>query len=307
MHFPYDTVPLLMRFRPDVVFAGEMGFRTLQASIYRRLFPESALVIWAKVSDATEQGRGRLRHWLRTSLLGITDAVVVNGESGANYISAFGVSRDRIFPVPATTDLAPFLSLPVTRPRELRHRLLYSGMLTERKNLLALLSHLADWAMQNPARQIEFRLLGDGPLRPAIAAFNRPPNLALRLLGTATYDQLPNAYGDAGILVFPTLADEWGMVVTEAMASGVPVLGSRYSQAVEELVKDGHNGWSFRPDDPRDLRSALDRALQTPAPMLDQMAVRARADISGITPAAVADRMMSAFEFARSVNRHNIR
>ena len=148
-----------MRFRPDVVFAGEMGFRTLQASIYRRLFPESALVIWAKVSDATEQGRGRLRHWLRTSLLGTTDAVVVNGESGANYISRFGVSRDRIFPVPATTDLAPFLSLPVTRPPELRHRLLYSGMLTERKNLLGLLSHLADWAKQNPARQIEFYLL----------------------------------------------------------------------------------------------------------------------------------------------------
>ena len=88
MHFPYDTVPLLMRFRPDVVFAGEMGFRTLQASIYRRLFPESALVIWAKVSDATEQGRGRLRHWLRTSLLGTTDAVVVNGESGATTLAA---------------------------------------------------------------------------------------------------------------------------------------------------------------------------------------------------------------------------
>ena len=166
MHFPYDTVPLLMRFRPDVVFAGEMGFRNAAGVDIPQAIPGKRVSHLGEGSDATEQGRGRLRHWLRTSLLGITDAVVVNGESGANYISAFGVSRDRIFPVPATTDLAPFLSLPVTRPRELRHRLLYSGMLTERKNLLALLGHLADWAMQNPARQIESHL----PRRRSLAA-----------------------------------------------------------------------------------------------------------------------------------------
>ena len=51
-----------------------------------------------------------------------------------------------------------------------------------------------------------------------------------------------------GVLVFPTLADEWGLVVNEALAAGVPVLGSLYSQAVEELVRDGENGWTFRPD-----------------------------------------------------------
>jgi len=302
MHFPYDTIPQLMRFRPDVIFTGEMGFRTLQASLYHRLFPESALVIWAKVTDATESGRGRLRHWLRASLLNTTNAVVVNGENGANYISRYGFPRERVFPVPATTEIQPFLALPVTRVPEVRHRLVYSGMLTERKNLLALLTQLSVWTKRNPSRTVDFDLLGDGPLRGQIATFKGPPNLRIRLLGSVTYDQLPKVYSEGGILAFPTLADEWGMVVTEAMASGVPVLGSRYSQAVEELVKDGQNGWTFCPDDPEDFYGALDRALQTPDHELNQMAVLARAAVSGITPASVAERLLRVFEYARSTN-----
>ena len=43
----------------------------------------------------------------------------------------------------------------------------------------------------------------------------------------------------SGIFVLPTLADEWGLVVNEAMASGLPVLGSVYSQAAHELCGDG--------------------------------------------------------------------
>jgi glycosyltransferase involved in cell wall biosynthesis len=298
IHVPYDTIARLIRFRPDVILSGEFGMRTLQAALYRGLFPNSKLVVWALLSDITEQGRGRLRHYLRAVLLRVAAAVVVNGEGGVRYIRGFGIHRDRIFPALQTTDLQPFLGCPVSRPAGSRHRLLYCGTFTERKGILPFLGHLAEWAATNPEQEIECGLLGHGPLRAGIESFQRPSNLQLKVFGPVPYDRLPDIYREYGILAFPTLADEWGMVVTEAMASGVPVLGSVYSQAVEELVTDNYNGWTFRPDRPAEIHNALDRSLRLSVPRLNEMAANARSAVCALTPGEIADRIMAAVRYA---------
>src|SRR5215211_554937 len=100
------------------------------------------------------------------------------------------------------------------------------------------------------------------------------------------------------MLVFPTLADEWGLVVNEAMACGLPVLGSTYSQAVEELVEDGTNGWVFRPDSHEATFNALDRALRTPHEVLQGMRESARNKVSELDPDVVAQRVVAACHYA---------
>ena len=63
----------------------------------------------------------------------------------------------------------------------------------------------------------------------------RPGNLELMILGQCDYERISECYASAGIFAFPSLADDWGMAVNEAMLAGLPVLGSTYSQAVEEM------------------------------------------------------------------------
>ena len=84
-------------------------------------------------------------------------------------------------------------------------------------------------------------------------------------------------YGSCDIFVFPTLADDWGVAVNEAMAASLPVLGSVYSQAVEELVRDGVNGWVSRPDDPAGMQRCLEGAMNTLPADLARMGARGRA------------------------------
>jgi 2-polyprenyl-3-methyl-5-hydroxy-6-metoxy-1,4-benzoquinol methylase len=84
------------------------------------------------------------------------------------------------------------------------------------------------------------------------------------------------------------------------MAAGVPVLGSRNSQAVETMVEDGETGWVFSPDRREEIASALDRALATPSDRLDVMRDRCRARARAFTPEAAADRMLEAIECAAS-------
>jgi glycosyltransferase involved in cell wall biosynthesis len=72
-------------------------------------------------------------------------------------------------------------------------------------------------------------------------------------------------YALAEILVLPTYADTWGLVVNEAMACGLPVILSRAAGCATELVRDNWNGLLVLP---RDV-SSLTLAMQTLAAQPD--------------------------------------
>ena len=129
-------------------------------------------------------------------------------------------------------------------------------------------------------------------------ALDVPPNLTVRLLGECSYDQVAECYAKAGILVFPTLSDEWGLVVNEALASGVPVLGSRYSQAVEDLCIPGQTGWQFRPDVKAEMDEAIAQALATTPEELNHMRLAGRQLVSKLTPAYAAEQFVTTIEAA---------
>ena len=239
VHLPYDTLLRLRRERPDIVVSAEFGARTVQAALYCTA-SSTPLVIWATVSESSEKGRGRARRLLRRALLPRADAVLVNGCSGARYVRALGAPADRVVMVPYTSAL-PGIAAGDSGRREAR-RLLYVGQLIERKGIVPFIVALGRWGRRHPAEQVTLELVGDGPEAVRLARVPLPGNVTVRCSGTVVYEQITGAYARAGLFVFPTLADEWGLVVNEAMAAGLPVLGSVYSQAVEELVRDGVSG-----------------------------------------------------------------
>jgi hypothetical protein len=230
-------------------------------------------------------------------LLARADLVVVNGQSGARYVLASGGRPDRIVVIPYATDQLFLDAVPRDTPERPARALLYVGRLVEAKGLQALLAALVRWCERHPAEQIRFTLIGDGPLRASLANASRPANLALSTPGAVAYDALPEQYRRADLMLFPTLSDTWGLVVNEAMAMGLPVLGSVKSQAVTELIEDGVNGWWFDPTSPPDLERAVDRALEASGETLAAIALRARARARQLTPELVAG------QFAHAIRR----
>ncbi len=298
IHFPYDTFLQLYAFCPDVVISGELGLRTLQAMLFRRYVRRRCrLIVWATLSEVTERNRGMARKLLRRWMLPLADAVIVNGASGERYIEGFGIDRRRIFRVPQVSVLPRCgVSGRVVEGRDL-YRLLYVGRLVPLKGILPFLAMLSKWARENPRRRLEFWLAGEGPLRDAILGSSLPANVSIRLLGPVPYHELAAVYERCGILVFPTLADEWGLVVNEAMSCGMPVLGSWYSQAVQELCVDGVNGWVFRPDSLDEMYEAIGRALTSPEDVLRRMGQAAARRVAGLTAEFAAERIVRAIEF----------
>jgi glycosyltransferase involved in cell wall biosynthesis len=302
IHIPWDTFFQLWRYRPDAIISGEFGLRTVMSVLYRIVRPQTRLILWATCSDHTEATRGWLRRALRRWLVRHVDAIFVNGAGGARYVTGVGFSGP-IFSVPYTIDNAAFSSESDVEDDGVV-RLLYSGQLIERKGLHMFLPVLDQWCRRHPDRRVLLRIAGDGPERERIQSLASAPNLRLEFLGNVAPEKLPATYHASSIFVFPTLGDEWGTVVNEALCAGLPVLGSNYSQAVEELVTDGVNGWRYFPGRGAEAYNALDRALSASAETMAAMSREARATMESLTPERIASVMASAVdELSRAAAR----
>ncbi|HEX3726965.1 MAG TPA: glycosyltransferase family 4 protein [Pirellulales bacterium] len=297
VHVPWDTCGQLRSLRPDVVLSAQFGLRSLLAACYSSL-ARKPLVLWVNVTEHQEQGRGRIRHLLRRWLIRRSTAIAVNSRSGMRYLRTLGADPARVFYVPYSAVPRLHGGAALARPAELSHRLLYVGQLVERKGLQPFLEVLVRWAGEHPARTVEFDLAGSGPLEHELRALPLPANLRLNFLGERNFDQLADCYARAGILAFPTLSDEWGLVVNEALATGLPVLGSTYSEAVDELCVEGETGWRFRTDVADEMYQAVDRAFNASHDKLEQMRRAGCERVKSLTPAFAAQRFMETIRFA---------
>jgi glycosyltransferase involved in cell wall biosynthesis len=292
INLPYDTWNQLERFSPDVIISTECGVRSILSTLYRIAHPEVTLIVWAHVTEHTEATRGRLRQSVRRWILKHTDAVFVNGRSGDSYIRSLGF-EGLTFSVPYTIDSSLFERERYEPDPHVR-RLLFTGQLIKRKGLGVFCRILSRWCEQHPARRIFFRMVGDGPERAEIEAIRTPANLTLEIFGGISQDGLAPHYDQADIYAFPSLGDEWGVVVNEAMIAGLPVLGSTCSGAIDELVVEGETGWLFSPYDEEEIYQALERSLNAGTETLVAMSDRAKATIAQIAPPRVATTVVRA-------------
>ena len=304
LHVPLGLLPLLLRHRPDVVVSAELGVRSTLAALYARLF-RRGLVLWICTTRHGEHGRSRARRWWRRRLLACAGAVMVNGLEGEAYVRALAprvpaVRTDAVFRVPYTVDNQRYYRKhEEPRPVGDRIRVLVVGQLVARKGLRQLLDALR--AAPDAWRALELRFVGTGPLRSdleALLARLVPRGLAAEALGHVSWDALPATYSWGDVLLFPTLDDEWGIVVNEAMAAGLAVVGSRHAGAVDELVQEGETGWLFDPLDAPAFVGVLRRIAATPRDVFHAMGQRARAAIGSYSYDAAYDRLAAAVQHA---------
>jgi len=281
-----------------VVVSGDLGTRSIQAAIYARIFGRKALVLSCGFSEHTERNVGWARTQARKLLARTADHLCSTGSSGVRYLQTLGPSPERISVAPYSR--VPMLRLPDKGSRRAGGpmRLLYVGRLIELKGVVPFAQGLAQWATDHPGVPIEFWLAGDGVERRALEQLVLPPNLSMKLLGALTFKQLPEVYSQGDVLVLPTLTDEWALVVDEALAAGLPVVGSIYAQAVTDLVRPEHNGWRYDPREPAQLQRVLTEVFATSPAQLVRMSQEATRSVEHRTPAFAAEGLIQAIECA---------
>ena len=221
------------------------------------------------------------------------DAAFVNGKSGQAYVRSLGFDGPA-FTVPTRSRRRHFRNQrPHADANDASHAL-DTGQLIPRKGVHRFCTVLNRWCEDHPDIRVHFKIIGGGPERKLLRSFQPTASLTLTLLPRLAQKDLATHYREADLYAFPTLGDEWGVVVNEAMLAGLPVLGSIYSQAVAELVEEGQAGWTFSPNDDESTYKAIGCALTTSVEPLKAISAHARTVIAQISPAIVAKEVVRA-------------
>ena len=264
---------------PDVVAVnGWNNFGSLAAA-------DCCLRLGIPMVVMSESARGdEPRAWwketIKRRIVDLYSAALVGGQRHVEYLSELGMPRDRIFVGYDVVDNAYFANRAVEiRNSHLRrgyggraafeirkkyalpeNYFLASARFIEKKNLPRLISAYAEYRQKSQVAgkaPWDLVLLGDGPLRDTLNSQLSTLNLHVHvhLPGFKQYDELPAYYALAKAFVHASASEQWGLVVNEAIASGLPVIVSERCGCVPELVQD--NGFIFDPVNEDELAARL--------------------------------------------------
>ena len=240
---------------PEVVLVP--GYYTL---------PALAAAVWAKVhrrtsvlmteSTAADHARSGWKELLKSRLIrGLFDWAVTGGAAHVRYLRQLGFPSDRIARYYDVVDNGLYREgTELLRQKSAatfglpENYFLYVGRLAEEKNVHSLLS---SWLRYRHAGGTwALVLAGDGPEGAALrtaAASSAYANDVHFAGHKGSRDLLP-LYAFAECFVLPSTREPWGLVVNEALASGLPVIVSSRCGCADDLVEPGVNGFVFDPE-----------------------------------------------------------
>jgi glycosyltransferase involved in cell wall biosynthesis len=262
---------------PDVVAVnGWNNFGSLIAAncCIRRGIP---MVVMSE-SARQDECRTSWKEMVKRRIVGIYSAALVGGQRHVEYLIELGITPERIFTGYDVVDNNYFQQkAEELRSQESEVRQKYrlpenyffaSARFIEKKNLLRLIRAYAEYRHRSQETGIsgpscirrapwDLVLLGDGPLRETLNAQRSTFDLHqhVHLPGFKPYQELPVYYGFAKAFVHVSTSEQWGLVVNEAVASGLPVIVSNRCGCVPELMNG--NGFTFDPFDEKELAERL--------------------------------------------------
>jgi glycosyltransferase involved in cell wall biosynthesis len=146
------------------------------------------------------------------------------------------------------------------------------GRMVSKKNLSLLVKAYARMRQQGCGVGVKLVLVGSGEEEPELRILCQVlqltwkdmsaddlggPDADVLFYGFRQIDQNPSFYALAECFVLPSLYEEWGLVVNEAMACGLSVLVSKTAGCAEDLILEGKNGYTFSPESEEELALRL--------------------------------------------------
>lgn len=196
--------------------------------------------------------------WMRC--YDLSDRIVAVSNYSADDLASRGVDRKKIDVVPNGVDTDRFHpGASDVEYEKWETVLLYVGPLAERKGLQYLIRSMPEILETHPDTGLVLVGGGDSDFLEQLAEHIGIRD-NVRFEGFIPDSDLPNYYRTADVFVFPSLLEGFGMVLVEAMASGLPVV-STTATAIPEVVDEA--GLLVPPRDEAALASACSTLLET--------------------------------------------
>ena len=245
-HHAFSRLPL-----SAIYVSHKLGIHSVLTTHTVSFLPELDY-FWQAISYSYPKYRLRLNK---------VDRIIAVSNAAKRFIQYF-TDREDILVIPNGVDIKRF------KPKEKKEfgkNLLYVGRIVPKKGL-----HVLLYAMKKVVEkddEVKLRIAGKGRLLPLMRSLSKMLDIDdnVEFLGYVPDKNLPELYRSSDLLILPSITGEsFGITLLEAMASGLPVIGTNVG-GVPEIIKGC--GRIVEPGKPNQLSKAILDLLKDPERM----------------------------------------
>jgi glycosyltransferase involved in cell wall biosynthesis len=292
MQTALSAVRVVERCHPDVVIIGGYSYLPAWSVLTWAKLRHRPVALWFQ-SNRCDQPRHWATELVKKVFVGACDVGHVYGKSSQEYLESLGMKSSVIMVKGATVDSDIFMKGRAKFHSDFR-QFVYVGRFSPEKNLPRLLEAFCIVRNKNRA---ELVLVGYGPdeqqLRQKTCDLGL--NGSVVFTGSKTQDEASQILRESDCLVLPSLSESWGLVVNEALCSGIPVIVSNRCGCAPDLVT-GDTGWIFDAEDTEELASAMGEVCRLPLERLKKMGQAAVKLSAKYSPDGCARRIVANLE-----------
>ncbi len=258
-----SIVPLVSRIKPDIVHVEQGAYAISYAQILSalKLFSPGSRAVFFTWWNLPYQPRG-IRRLLERFNLSHSSSAVAGNEAAREILRGHGFN--------GRIEVLPQLGINVSSDRTVREKkdsaqftIGYAGRIAEEKGVLDLV--YAAGKMREAAR-VQLYFVGTGEALNAVKIAAAVQNIQLIHHGAVRNEELANHLAKMDVLVLPsrttpTWVEQFGHILLEAMAIGVPVIGSS-SGEISNVISNA--GLIFKEGNISQLTSGLERLFEDP-------------------------------------------
>lgn len=191
------------------------------------------------------------RNHLYEEEIKLSDFIFVASEFVKKSYMYSHVPKEKLIKIPYGVDLSRFKST-IHQKQEDKIHLIYVGQITYYKGLHHLLPIIKDYYKD----KVILTLVGKYDSNDFLyKKYSNAPNI--KFIGYVTNDKLSQYYQQADAFIFPTLGEGFGLVILEALSTGLPVLTSDSSGGNDAII-NGYNGYIFKAGNDKDMINKID-------------------------------------------------
>lgn len=267
----YERKLLSQPVQADVIKSNQIAGADIAMGAARRSKAEFIARCGYLLSEFQERRYGersreakQARKLEETVFRGADWVTVTTAKMAESIVDRYKIRIEKIGVIPNYVETDRFRP-EATGPRT-KVRVGFVGRLDTQKNLHNLITAAVDM-------DIEVWLIGYGPLKEQLERFAEGTKADFKFLGNVPNHELPSLLNQCDIFTMPSLYEGHPKALLEAMACGLPVLGTRVP-GIQEIIVDGENG-VLSETDAVSLREGLRRLVED-APLRQRLGRAAR-------------------------------